>query len=99
MISARLSRLALGLTVAAVVSSCSMFSSSEPRQSAGQQEFDPMTNTWQPSTRVVAVQPGQPATPMTPASAAEPEKEGTLKKVGNTLKKPLKWRPFGKKAE
>ena len=98
MFPVRLTLAALGLSTALLVSSCSMFSSSPPSQTAGQQEYDTMSNSWKPSTRVIVPPPAQPATPMKVASAEPEKKDGVLTKVGNTVKKPLGWLPFvGKK--
>lgn len=88
MIPVRFILAALSLSLAMLVSSCSMFGSSSPRpQSAGQQEYDPMTNSWTRSSRVVVPPPAQPAAPMATTAAPEPEKKSLAKKT-------LGWLPF-----
>lgn len=98
-------------TLALGLSSCGLFSSKQqPVGVAEQQQFDPFSNTWKPSTQVITPPPSEPNATLAEQQAAAKREAGALKKagraVGNTagavgraVKKPLSWLPFGKKDE
>jgi hypothetical protein len=77
----------LSLVLVFSTSSCSMFGSKPVPQASTQQEFDPMTSSWKPSSRVVVPPPSQPAAPIAVTAEAEPEKPGLVKKMTG-------WLPF-----
>lgn len=52
----------------------------------GMMEYDEASGSWKPTSRVVAAPP-----PAGGAVITEQKKPGMMKKVGDTLKKPLKW--------
>lgn len=87
------------LTAVCLLASCGS-SSHVPGAPTHTQEFDPNSNRWITTSRVVVPPPSQPAAPMViqqPAPSATvdkpAEKEGLLRKTGHVLKKPLKWIP------
>ncbi len=77
---------------------------------AGQQEFDPYSNTWRPSGQVVTPPPSQPNAQLAEREAEARREDSALNKAGRAMsntagamgravKKPLDWLPFGKKDE
>lgn len=70
------------------------------------QEFDPYTNAWKPSNRVVTVAPSQPNATLAQEKELQKNENSVMNKMGragasvsNTLKKPLGWLPWTKKSE
>jgi hypothetical protein len=79
-------------------------------QSGSSQEFDPYSNSWRSTQRVVTPPPSQPNAALAEQQAATKREDGALNKagkamsntasaVGRAVKKPLEWLPFGKKDE
>jgi hypothetical protein len=77
-------------------------------RNASSQEFDPYSNTWRSTERVVTPPPSQPNAALAEQQAAAKREDGALSKagkamsntasaVGRAVKKPLGWLPFGKK--
>ncbi|CAN5726355.1 hypothetical protein BH11VER1_BH11VER1_21610 [soil metagenome] len=70
------------------------------------QEFDPYTNSWKTSSRVVTVAPSEPNQALQQEKELKKNENSVMNKaaragtsVGNTLKKPLGWLPWNKKTE
>lgn len=70
------------------------------------QEFDPNTNSWKSTARVVTVAPSQPNQTLAQEAELKKSENSVMNKmgragtsVGNTLKKPLSWLPWNKKGE
>jgi hypothetical protein len=91
-------------TAALGLSACGMFSAKPERPVAATstQEFDPYSNTWATSSRVVTPPPSQPNASLAEQQAQEKKESGTLSKagramsntasaVGRAVKKPLGW--------
>lgn len=55
------------------------------------QEFDPQTGAWRPLSKKVTAPPSKPG-----AVIVEQKKPGMMQKIGDTMKKPLKWVGLGK---
>lgn len=90
------------------MNACSFLSSEKPASAplSSSQEFDPYTNSWKTSTRVVTVAPSEPNQTLEQEKALKKQENSVINKVGragtsvgNTLKKPLGWLPWNKKAE
>ncbi len=112
MIVTRLSQACMCAASVVALTSCGLFSSKPAPTSAahGSQEFDPYANTWKPADRAVVPPPSEPNALLAENKAEAARQNSTLNKagraVGNTatavgqaVKKPLEWLPFGKKAE
>ncbi len=54
-------------------------------------EFDSQTGGWKPLTKTIAAPPSQGG-----AVIVEQKKPGMMQKIGDTMKKPLKWVGLGK---
>jgi hypothetical protein len=70
------------------------------------QEFDPNTNSWRSTSRVVTVAPSEPNQTLAQEAELKKQENSVMNKmgragtsVGNTLKKPLGWLPWNKKTE
>ncbi len=58
---------------------------------ATEMEFSAQTGAWKPLTKVVTPPHSKPG-----AIIVEQKKPGMMQKIGNTMKKPLKWVGLGK---
>ena len=83
--------IALSVCTAALIAACGGTKNTAAASSPTPQEFDPATAAWQPLTKVVT-----PPPPQGGAVIVEQKKPGMMKKVGDTLKKPLQWVGLGK---
>lgn len=102
MISQRvLSLLATG-ALSVLLSSCGSRPAAAP-VAAGPQEFDPYTNSWRASNRVVTAPPSQPNLALAAQQEEAAREDNALNRAGravsSAVKKPLQWLPFGKKDE
>lgn len=79
----------------AFVSLCALASCGGTKTSATphttMQEYDQATGSWKLTSKIVAAPPPQGG-----AIIVEQKKPGMMKKMGETLKKPLKWVGLGK---
>lgn len=87
-----LSSIALSLGTVALLAACGGTKNQGAAVAPSAGEFDPATGEWKPLTRVVAAPPPQGG-----AVIADEKKSGTMKKIGDTMKKPLAWVGLGKK--
>jgi hypothetical protein len=93
------------------LSACGLFDSKSSSVTAtGAQEFDPYSNSWRASHKVVTPGPSEPNAAIAEQQAAAKRDSNALAKagramgntasaVGRVVKKPLGWLPFGKKDE
>ena len=89
----------LAVSSLAVLASCSMFSSSKPAASTAphaSEEFDPISGTWQPASKVTLPPRAPENAALAEAERKEKSKPGVMKKVGDVVKTPLKWLPWHK---
>ncbi len=96
--------LVLGMSMNA----CSMLHRDKPTSApiTSSQEFDPNSNSWKTTTRVVTVGPSEPNQILAQEAELKKNENNVLNKmgragssVGSTLKKPLGWLPWNKKTE
>lgn len=110
-----LKRCALSLvciSAAATLTSCGLFGGSKAQPTGayvGGQEFDPYSNSWKPTQRVVTPPASQPNAELARRAEEQKKQDGLINKTtravtstataaGAAVKKPLKWVPFvGKK--
>lgn len=83
--------LALSVCAVALIAACGGTKNTAAVAPASSGEFDSSTGAWKPLTKVVA-----PPPPQQGAVIVEQKKPGMMKKVGDTLKKPLQWVGLGK---
>jgi hypothetical protein len=110
MIPRRLLQVLMCSSAAVALSACGMFGSkpAQPMAAAGSQEFDPFSNSWKASEKIVTPPPSEPNVALAEQQAAAKREASALNKagramsstvsvVGRAVKKPLGWLPFGKK--
>ena len=109
MISQRLFALLAGGVLTLGLSACGSKPTPAP-VATGPQEFDPYSNSWRASNRIVTPPPSQPNQALAEQQEAAAREDSTLNRagravgstadaVGRAVKKPLEWLPFGKKEE
>jgi hypothetical protein len=87
------------LLVAALATSCSLFSSkpvAEHTVPTISQEFDTDSGTWKPTTKIVVPPPSEPNATLTEAEEKARAENSLTHKVGRAVKKPLTWLPWHK---
>lgn len=90
------------------MNACSFLNHEKPASApiTSTQEFDPYTNSWKTTSRVVTVAPSEPNQTLEQEKELKKNENSVINKVGragtsvgNTLKKPLGWLPWNKKTE
>ncbi len=86
-----ISNYAMTVCAAITLAACGGTKETVATAPASHGEFDPSTGSWKPLTKVVTPPPHEEGAVIIPQKGP-----GMMDKVGNTLKKPLKWVGLGK---
>lgn len=90
------------------MNACSLLQRDKPASTpiTSSQEFDPNSNSWKTTSRVVTVAPSEPNQALVQEAELKKSENSVMNKmgragtsVGNTLKKPLGWLPWKKQTE